>query len=64
MGKPISKVMEVLAVPYQPIRYVVTNKNKIVLVTYDYNFAKSLEYDISRNDYPSSFILAVNEIKS
>jgi hypothetical protein len=56
--------MEVLAVPYQPIRYVVTNKNKIVLVTYDYNFAKSLEYDISRNDYPSSFILAVNEIKS
>jgi hypothetical protein len=55
--------MEVLATPHQPVRYVVTNKNKIVLVTYDYNTAKLLENDISKNDYPSTFILAVNKIK-
>jgi hypothetical protein len=64
MGKSTSKIMEVLATPHQPVRYVVTNKNKIVLVTYDYNTAKLLENDISKNDYPSTFILAVNKIKS
>jgi hypothetical protein len=64
MGKSASKIIQTLVLPYQPVRYVVTNKDKIVLVTYDYYIAKSLEKDIKKNDYPSTFILAINKIKS
>ena len=56
--------MQTLVLPYQPTRYVVINKDKIILVTHDYYFAKALETDIKKNDYPSTFILAVNKIKS
>lgn len=64
MGKPTSKIIQTLVLPHQPVRYVVTNKDKIVLVTHDYHFATSLANDIKKNNYPSTFILAVNKVKS
>lgn len=42
MGKPTSKIIETLALRHQPVRYVVTNTRKIVLVTHDYNLAKHI----------------------
>lgn len=43
MGKSTSKIMEILVLPYQPVRYVVTNTKKIILVTHDYKYANKIE---------------------
>lgn len=42
MGKPTSKIIETLCLFGQAKRYIVTNTNKIVLVTYDYRVAKTI----------------------
>jgi len=42
MGKPSSKIIELLVITHQPKRYVVTNNGKILLVTYDHKTANIL----------------------
>lgn len=42
-----------------PRRYIVTNKNKILLVTYDHRIAETLERDITKNDYPAHYMLRI-----
>ena len=55
MGKPTSKIIQTLALPLQPIRYLVTNTERIILVTYDYKFAKRIENDIKKLSDPRKF---------
>ena len=42
-----------------PRRYIVTNKGKVLLVTYDHRVAETLEYDIANNNYPAHYMLKV-----
>ena len=51
--------MQTLALPLQPIRYMVTNTERIILVTYDYNIAKKLASAISSLENPSKFYVRV-----
>jgi len=60
MGKSASKIMEVLTVPLQPIRYMVTNTEKIILVTYDYKYAQFIANTIKKLDKPANFYLRIN----
>ena len=62
MGKPTSKIMEVLAMQYQPIRYVVTNTEKVILVTHDYKFACKIADNIKNLQLPETFYIKVNRI--
>ena len=59
MGKPTSKIIQTLALPLEPIRYMVTNTERIILVTYDYNIAKKLASAISALENPSKFYVRV-----
>ena len=52
--------MEVLAMPLQPIRYTVTNTEKIILVTYDYKYAQFIANTIKKLDKPANFYLRIN----
>ena len=60
MGKPISKIVQTLALPLQPVRYMVTNTEKIILVTYDYNYAQKIASVISQLDNPSNFYVRLS----
>lgn len=42
MGKPTSKIIQTLVMPHNPVRYVVTNTEKVILVTHDYKFAMKI----------------------
>ena len=55
MGKSASKIVEILVLPYQPVRYLVTNTEKIVLVTHDYKYANKLASAISRLEDPKKY---------
>ena len=57
MGKPISKIIETLILPYQPVRYVVTNTERIILVTHDYKFANKIANAISKIENPKKFLV-------
>lgn len=57
MGKSSSKIIETLVVPYQPVRYLVTNTEKVILVTYDYKYATRLADAIRTLENPSKFIV-------
>ena len=57
MGKPTSKIIQTLALPLQPIRYLVTNTERIILVTYDYKFAKKIESAINALDDAKNYYL-------
>jgi len=46
-----------------PKRYVVTNKGKILLVTYDYRIAEDLESQLVKHDFPKSYALSVDDTK-
>jgi hypothetical protein len=59
MGKSTSKIMQTLAIPLQPIRYMVTNTERIILVTYDYNYALKLANIIKKLENPSKFYVRV-----
>ena len=59
MGKPTSKIIQTLALPLQPIRYLVTNTERIILVTYDYNIAKKLASAISSLENPTKFFVKI-----
>jgi hypothetical protein len=51
--------MQTLAIPLQPIRYMVTNTERIILVTYDYNYALKLANIIKKLENPSKFYVRV-----
>ena len=55
MGKSSSKIVEILVLPYQPVRYLVTNTEKIILVTYDYKYAHRVADAIKSLENPSSY---------
>ena len=62
MGKSSSKIVEILVLPYQPVRYLVTNTEKIILVTYDYHYANKLASAISKLENPKVYYprIAIN----
>lgn len=51
--------MEMLFIPGQPKRYVVTNSEKIILVTHDLRFAEKISYIISQMDAPKNYYLKI-----
>lgn len=55
MGKSSSKIVETLVVPYQPVRYLVTNTEKIILVTYDYKYANKVADAIRGLENPKKY---------
>jgi len=55
MGKPTSKIMETLVLQYQPVRYLVTNTEKIILVTYDYKYAHKIAAVIKSLSNPKDY---------
>ena len=55
MGKSTSKIMETLVLPYQPVRYLVTNTEKIILVTHDYKYANKIASAISKLENPKVY---------
>ena len=62
MGKSTSKIVQTLVLPYQPVRYLVTNNEKIILVTYDYHYANKLASAISKLENPKVYYprIAIN----
>ena len=59
MGKPTSKIIQTLVMPYNPVRYVVTNTERIILVTHDYNYAQFIANAIEKLENPSRFYMRV-----
>ena len=62
MGKSTSKIIETLCVFGQPKRYVVTNTEKIVLVTHDIRFAESIAHGIEKQTDPATFYVRIGKI--
>lgn len=46
-----------------PKRYVVTNKDKVLLVTYDYRAADLIETQLKKYNLPKSYVLKVDDNK-
>lgn len=61
MGKSTSKIIQSLVLPHQPVRYVVTNTEKIILVTHDYKYACQLLHIIENLDNPSKFTVRIRK---
>lgn len=57
MGKSTSKIVETLVLPYQPVRYLVTNTEKVILVTYDYKYATRLADAIRTLENPTRYFV-------
>ena len=57
MGKPTSKIIQTLVLSHQPVRYVVTNTEKIILVTHDYKFANKIASAISHLENPNNYVI-------
>ena len=55
MGKPTSKIMETLVMRHQPVRYLVTNTEKIILVTHDYKYANKVADAIRSLENPKKY---------
>ena len=55
MGKSSSKIVERLVLQHQPVRYVVTNTEKIILVTHDYKYANRVAAAISKLEDPQNY---------
>jgi ABC-type polar amino acid transport system ATPase subunit len=47
--------METLVLPYQPVRYLVTNTEKIILVTHDFKYANKIAGAISKLENPKVY---------
>jgi hypothetical protein len=45
--------------PYQPVRYVVTNTKQIILVTHDYRFALKISTAINNAENPTRYFVRV-----
>ena len=59
MGKPTSKIIQTLVMPHNPVRYVVTNTERIILVTHDYKYAQFIANAIEKLENPSRFYMRV-----
>jgi hypothetical protein len=59
MGKPTSKVIQTLVMPHNPVRYVVTNTEKVILVTHDYYYAQFIANIIKKLENPKSFYVRI-----
>jgi hypothetical protein len=59
MGKPTRKIIETLVLPLEPVRYLVTNTERIILVTYDYKYAQKLANIIDKLENPRQFYVRV-----
>jgi hypothetical protein len=59
MGKSTSKIIETLYVSGDPKRYVVTNTDKIILVTHDIRFAEKIASVIANIDDPKNYYLKI-----
>ena len=57
MGKSTSKIIETLYLLGEPKRYVVTNTEKIVLVTYDYRFAEKIVASLNKQTDLTKFYI-------
>lgn len=55
MGKSTSKIIQVLSLPHQPVRYLVTNTEKIILVTYDFKYANKIAAAIVSLENPEKY---------
>ena len=60
MGKSTRKIIETLCVFGQPKRYIVTNTNRVVLVTYDYRVATRIAQALSCQDEIKNFYMKVS----
>lgn len=45
--------------PYNPVRYVVTNTEKVILVTHDYHYAQFIANAIEKLENPTKFYMRV-----
>lgn len=45
--------------PHNPVRYVVTNTERIILVTHDYHYAQFIANAIGKLENPKSFYVRV-----
>jgi len=59
MGKSTSKIVEILVLPYQPVRYMVTNTEKIILVTHDYKYANKVASAINQIDNAGNYYIKI-----
>ena len=57
MGKSTRKIIETLVLPYQPVRYVVTNTEKIVLVTHDLKVANLIANSLDKQQDIKKFYI-------
>lgn len=46
-----------------PKRYVISNKDKIILVTYNFKSATFIESELKKSNYPKDFCLQVQRPK-
>lgn len=53
--------METLNIPLCEKRYVVANKGKILLVTYNRRYAEQIDKIVKSNDYPKSYGIIVDK---
>jgi len=61
MGKSTSNIVQTLVLPYQPVRYLVTNTEKIILVTYDYHYANKIAAAVSNLENPKEFFVKLRK---
>lgn len=59
MGKSTSSIIESVKTGLEPIKYVVTNTDKIILVTHDSRFAERIAILISELEDPEKYFLTV-----
>ena len=57
MGKSASKIIEELHIGRWPKRYIVTNTEKIILVTYDLRHAERVAAAIRQIENPKEFFI-------
>ena len=57
MGKSTSKIIEELHIGLWPKRYIVTNTEKIILVTYDIRHAERIAAAINQQENPKEFFI-------
>jgi len=51
--------MELLILPYQPVRYMVTNTEKVILVTHDFKYANKIAAAIRHLENPKDYIFKI-----
>lgn len=59
MGKSAGKIVETLVLQHQPRRYLVTNTERIVLVTHDFHYANRVAAAMQQLDRPAQYTVRV-----